>query len=148
MPRWRNGIRGGLKTLSLRVRLPFSAPLDTYGVECKDSSTWFFTPVLAGWSPVNPTSYEALDTYTEPQYTPAVKSGDHEVVYSPWRYRGERTGWGPWRRDWFSFCSIHTKVQGDCTACNSGSYANRWWNAVESVLYAIAPGIWRWWANR
>ncbi len=253
MPRWRNGIRGGLKTLSLRVRLPFSAPLDTYTEPQYAQTVKPESRRLFRWSPGRQDSgyskmllFEGcrcdayllkypVGSHVAPHRDPVAGSRhfrlnlilrsaeggefwaeqmilnwsrlklfrpdkvehgvrpitrgtrwvlsigwvlkDHEVVgkldkpsdfqSEDVRVRapstslseatgevvvrgltGERSfGWGPFRNEWFSFCSIHFELTPDCTACHSGYYVNCWWNVVDRMFYAVAPGIWRWWAN-
>lgn len=55
-------------------------------------------------------------------------------------------GWGPWRRDWYSICSMHT-YHPDCQACQSGRWVNAWRVRASQAVFAISPSLWRRWAN-
>ena len=57
-------------------------------------------------------------------------------------------GWGPWRKEWYSICSGHYLWNEECSICNVGRWVNVWRHAVGHVIYRVAPGVWRWWANR
>lgn len=54
-------------------------------------------------------------------------------------------GWGPWRYDWYSCCSVHhpTRPSEACRNCNTGRWVNVWRQAVDHVVFKFAPGLWR-----
>lgn len=64
------------------------------------------------------------------------------------RYQGQSRGWGPWRRDWLSYCSRHRVACQDCRTCMGGQYSFRWVRALSGVCFFLAPRLWRWWVNR
>ncbi len=59
-------------------------------------------------------------------------------------------GWGPWKCDWYSVCSIHhpTRRNEHCKNCNTGKWINCWRHAAGHVIFKVAPDLWIWWANR
>lgn len=56
-------------------------------------------------------------------------------------------GWGPWRYNWFSICSMHYEFSHECKLCKTGSWTNHWKWKVGGWIYKIFPGLWRWWVN-
>lgn len=57
-------------------------------------------------------------------------------------------GWGPWRYVWLSGCSRHQRPSGDCRGCRNGGWRHAWALAFGQSVFAVAPNLWRWWANR
>ena len=65
-------------------------------------------------------------------------------------------GWGPFRCEWYSFCSGHGKNEDgnyygfdtDCSRCMVGSWINCWMHEITSFIYDHTPELWRWWVNR
>lgn len=57
-------------------------------------------------------------------------------------------GWGPWRRDWHSVCSLHKAKRIDCKLCRTGHWRNRWASAIWGAVFIHLPSVWRWWVNR
>lgn len=62
--------------------------------------------------------------------------------------RSPSTGWGPWRRDWISICSMHYIHDPSCSTCMTGQYRNRWAGHMSRFVYRHWPHLWRYWANR
>jgi hypothetical protein len=54
-------------------------------------------------------------------------------------------GWGPWRKLWFSFCSMHQEYQETCHICNAGHWVNNWRYKFEDFIYKNFPKLWKWW---
>lgn len=71
---------------------------------------------------------------------------------SKWRqssaYFMESKGWGPWRQEWYSFCSRHRRTDPKCHICSSGHWVNVWRVRLGSLVFKASPDLWRWWANR
>lgn len=57
-------------------------------------------------------------------------------------------GWGPWRYEWYSICSMHWQNIDSCGMCNAGAWQNAWRVKFGQIVFALAPDLWRWWANR
>jgi hypothetical protein len=57
-------------------------------------------------------------------------------------------GWGPFRCQWYSFCSAHQRFDVSCSRCRAGSWHNCWSHEVGHFIYENDPTLWRWWANR
>lgn len=57
-------------------------------------------------------------------------------------------GWGPFRYDWYSICSMHQIHDEKCRACCSGSWRNYWMLCISNVFYKLSPKLWIWWMNR
>lgn len=64
------------------------------------------------------------------------------------KYKGDRIGWGLWRRDWYSICSAHQESQEDCDLCMSGSYVWYITHLINSLIYKLCPNLWIWWSNK
>src|SRR6478736_1833567 len=73
---------------------------------------------------------------------------EREDVVGGFMNRLPTRGWGPWRYDWYSVCSKHRHHDPDCRLCDCGSWVNNWWHLAGSLVYKVAPNLWRWWANR
>lgn len=57
-------------------------------------------------------------------------------------------GWGPFRRDWYSICSMHSVYDLECNLCQKGHWHNAWRVFAGHIVYKAVPDLWRWWANR
>lgn len=57
-------------------------------------------------------------------------------------------GWGPFRQDWYSVCSMCYYHNEDCPRCRVGRWHNRLTRKFGSMVYRLWPDLWRWWANR
>lgn len=57
-------------------------------------------------------------------------------------------GWGPWRENWFSFCSMHYKHDDNCHICQSGFWKNHWNWKIGCFVYFVSPTFWIWYNNR
>jgi len=57
-------------------------------------------------------------------------------------------GWGPFKENWVSICSMHYEYQSTCELCRAGYWHNnlRWW--LGHQVYKYTPRLWRWWVNR
>lgn len=72
------------------------------------------------------------------------------IYYAPiWkRQKSKRRGWGPWRQDFYSFCSAHRDEQPDCNVCQVGTWTNHWGHLMGRLFFKISPRLWQWWVNR
>ena len=77
-----------------------------------------------------------------------VKSGGVGMKSYLGHYEGASKGWGPWREDWYSFCSAHRISVETCQTCMTGAYGNRWGGRIEHGVAKYAYGLWYWWVNR
>jgi hypothetical protein len=57
-------------------------------------------------------------------------------------------GWGPFKSDWYSICSIHGHPKDGCNMCMTGSYCNRLLNKVGHFFHKHAYPLWFMWANK
>jgi len=57
-------------------------------------------------------------------------------------------GLGPWKRQYFSFCSKHFSPKDNCIGCQSGIWVNVWKHHFGSFLFQYFPKIWVWWSNK
>lgn len=65
-------------------------------------------------------------------------------------------GWGPFRYEWYSICSGHSKNSDgkyyghdtSCNRCMAGRWTNCWMHEISSFVYDHEPELWRWWVNR
>ncbi len=57
-------------------------------------------------------------------------------------------GWGPWRQDFYSICSQHTRSKDNCIRCQSGTWVNNWMHNIEGLVYKLNYKLWFWWVNR
>jgi hypothetical protein len=61
-------------------------------------------------------------------------------------------GWGPWRSEWYSFCSklhgLSAERRAVCPACNAGVWRNVWVHRVDALVWVHARPVALWWHNR
>jgi hypothetical protein len=57
-------------------------------------------------------------------------------------------GWGLWRQEWYSICSMHSVHDENCRMCTCGTWINVWTQMFGSAVFKIAPELWRRWKNR
>lgn len=57
-------------------------------------------------------------------------------------------GWGPFRFDWYSFCSSHQEYKENCKCCNAGHWTNHWKHLISSFICKKNYKLWYWWVNR
>ena len=69
------------------------------------------------------------------------------ISVSPF-HLGSTHGWGPFKYEWFSICSMHRDFSETCAACGKGQWINCWAHAIDAVFYTVTPWLWRWWNNR
>lgn len=57
---------------------------------------------------------------------------------------------GRWlrREEWHSICSRHQVPRDGCPLCGRGCWRNVWLGRLSRLAYAVAPRLWRRWANR
>lgn len=60
----------------------------------------------------------------------------------------EVSGFGPWKREWYSICSRHRHRDNTCDLCQVGSWKNIWKHKLCHVFYKCCPKLWIWWRNR
>lgn len=58
------------------------------------------------------------------------------------------SGWGPWRRVFFSFCSFHRQWDPACHMCAAGTWRNHWRWRASAFIFKRWPRLWVWWVNR
>lgn len=56
-------------------------------------------------------------------------------------------GWGPWKCEWYSICSMHYFHDEFCSMCQAGSWRNCYKHIIESHIFDKNPDLWRRWAN-
>jgi hypothetical protein len=65
-------------------------------------------------------------------------------------------GWGPFRYEWYSICSGHSRNKNgnyyghdiDCPRCMAGRWINCWLREIGSYFHDNYYPLWFWWANR
>lgn len=57
---------------------------------------------------------------------------------------------GKWlkKEAWYSICSSHLEDDPECSRCQVGAWHNVYLLKVGSIVFKIAPRLWRWNANR
>lgn len=58
-----------------------------------------------------------------------------------------KRGFGPWRQNWVSICSLHQIYRSDCELCQCGHWSNHWKWFFAHILFTISPNTWRKIAN-
>ena len=56
---------------------------------------------------------------------------------------------GEWynKEHWYSICSKHREYEQDCDLCGTGEWRSVLGTKVSSIIYLIAPRLWRKWTN-
>lgn len=57
-------------------------------------------------------------------------------------------GLGIKKKIWFSICSVHQEYNKNCNLCNKGTWVPVWRYKISSLVYDIAPGLWRFFVNK
>lgn len=63
-------------------------------------------------------------------------------------HRHLEKGWGPWRCEWWSVCSVHYVHQNACVQCQAGTWINMTTHSVDKLVWRHAPRVALWWHNR
>ena len=56
-------------------------------------------------------------------------------------------GWGPWKYEWYSICSMHYPDNESCGLCQAGSWVNCYKHIIINYIYKREPDLWVRWAN-
>ena len=73
----------------------------------------------------------------------------NKIRKKKWKYnRGFYRGRGLFKQRWYSICSKHWHHNPECGLCGAGTWHNIYRLWAGSVVYKVAPDVWRWWANR
>lgn len=64
------------------------------------------------------------------------------------RQRQPRRGRFPFRRTWYSICSMHYYHDESCDLCKTGDWSNDVRHWLGGRVFRYCPRLWRWWVNR
>lgn len=56
-------------------------------------------------------------------------------------------GWGPWKYEWYSICSMHYYHKASCKLCRAGNWVNVYEHAIISYICKVNYPLWYWWVN-